>query len=182
MKNIYLLLLGLIISMTSVAQIPNALNLSTIALDDDNEPPINRSIGLQISIRDGASDGIELFTETHITTTNERGIFSIAIGSGTPTFEALETVIWDNNPKFYAIGIDITGGTNYVELGTPQILPVPYAFTANTALDNNDKDPSNELQSLGDVLQMSNDGNALQIKNVSDPTDEQDVATKNKKS
>ncbi len=48
----------------------------------------------------------------------------------------------------------------------------------DTADWNNKLDSYTETQDLADVLGQSNDGNALQIKNIADPTDAQDVATK----
>ncbi len=71
--------------------------------------------------------------------------------------------------------MDITGGTTYDEYGTSQLLSVPYALHAKTAEST---DSYTETQNLADVLELSNDGNTLQIKNISDPTDAKDAATK----
>ena len=48
----------------------------------------------------------------------------------------------------------------------------------SSLIDDADADPANEIQTLSGVLAEGNDGNAIQIKNIADPTDEQDVVTK----
>jgi uncharacterized protein (TIGR02145 family) len=73
------------------------------------------------------------------------------------------------------IAIDPEGGTNYSITGSSQILSVPYALHAKTA--ESVTGGITETQSLADVIAISNSANA-QIKNVTDPTEAQDAATK----
>ena len=76
------------------------------------------------------------------------------VGSG--DFSAID---WSMGPYFVKVGLDPIGGNNYnLIMGTSQLLSVPYALhstTADTALNEADGDPSNELQDLsvnGDTI------------------------------
>ena len=80
------------------------------------------------------------------------------------------TILALTNPAAGAIGVDLnnTFATD-TELAN--------AITASEALDL-DKDATNELQNLGEVLADGNDGAGLAITNIADPTNAQDAATK----
>jgi uncharacterized protein (TIGR02145 family) len=83
------------------------------------------------------------------------------------------TIDWANGPYFIKTETDPAGGTSYTITGTSQLLSVPYALHAKTA-----ETVSNEIQNLSQVLTQGNDGGTFQIKNIADPTDAQDAATK----
>jgi len=214
MKKILLFITGLCLVFQGFSQtnVPQALNFAATALNADNEPVINTTISIQISIRDLTPDGEALYTETHSTTTNSQGVFAISIGEGTPAEgEDFTDVEWDSDPKFFGVGIDLTGGNNFQLLGTPRVLSVPYALVADVVIEDQDdqtlsvegtnlnirdgnsvdlsfiqdgvndadSDSTNELQPISSVLEIGNDANLSQIKNLSDPTEIQDAATKN---
>jgi hypothetical protein len=48
----------------------------------------------------------------------------------------LSVVNWANGSKFLQMEMDVTGGTNYTDIGTQQMLSVPYALYAATAGNN----------------------------------------------
>lgn len=71
------------------------------------------------------------------------------------------------------------GGVNPNETDPVFTVSVAAAITAaDTTRWNNTPDDFTESQTLADVLGEDNDGNAKQIKNIADPTDAQDAATK----
>ena len=45
----------------------------------------------------------------------------------------MEAIDWSRGPYFLSVGIDLNNGTNFQQLGTTQLLSVPYALHANTA-------------------------------------------------
>jgi len=91
--------------------------------------------------------------EEYTVTTNDNGLVSLAIGSGSddsPTSvetlkssEAVEvtfvsggdfsSIDWSDGPYFIKVETDPTGGTNYTITGTSQLLSVPYAKYADKA-------------------------------------------------
>lgn len=65
------------------------------------------------------------------------------------------------------------------DVGWTNLTDVPEGFS--DGIDNSedeDANPDNEIQNLSEVLGVNNDGNGLQIKNIADPTESQDAATK----
>ena len=65
-----------------------------------------------------------VFTETDTATTNQFGLATVQIGISA----SLAGVVWGNGNKYLQVGVDITGGTNFVSMGTSQLLSVPYAL------------------------------------------------------
>ena len=90
---------------------------------------------------------------------------------GTATIGSFSSINWGNGS--YYLGIELNTGSGYVAMGTTQLLSVPYALYANTAGNSQVTTPN-----LASVLAVNNGANNLQIKNVADPTDLKDAATK----
>ncbi|MGZ3902553.1 MAG: hypothetical protein ACXVC6_02570, partial [Bacteroidia bacterium] len=96
--------------------------------------------------------------ETHTTTTNPYGLFTIAIGGGTPTPNSVSiaNINWGKYSKFLKIEFDPAGGTSYVLNGVSQLLSVPYALYAANSGDtsmwkHNATVPQNIYYSAGSV-------------------------------
>lgn len=115
------------------AQSPQLINYQGVARDNSGNVLANQSIGLQIDIRQTTPNGTIIFSETHTATTNTFGLFTVMIGGGTPQIATLSAIDWANGPYFTEVSMDASGGTNYVSLGTSQLLSVPYALYAETS-------------------------------------------------
>jgi hypothetical protein len=91
-----------------------------------------------------------IYTETHATTTNPTGLATLEIGRGTPVSGSFASINWSTTPIFLKTEIDPAGGSAFVEIGTSELLSVPFAlFAENTANnDDADADPANELQTV----------------------------------
>ena len=94
----------------------------------------NQSIGVQAKLLQGSASGSIIYTETHTITSNNQGIVSLAIGSGT-TSDSFVTIDWGTQNHWLEISVDITGGTVYTVIGTSQLLNVPYANYASSSGD-----------------------------------------------
>ncbi|MGC9332068.1 MAG: fibrobacter succinogenes major paralogous domain-containing protein, partial [Bacteroidales bacterium] len=118
-------------------------------------------------------------------------IFSASTAYNITSFD---TTVWNNkldsesDPLFSAwdksSGISITESQisdfgSYLETETDPVFGTSLAAgitDADTASWNSKLDV--ETQNLSDVLSVNNDGGAVQIKNIADPTDDQDAVTK----
>lgn len=87
---------------------------------------------MRISILQFSPDGTVIYSEDHAVTTNSQGIVNLKIGSGISADE-FAAINWSNGPYFIKIEIDTEGSANYIELGTTQLLSVPYALYADKA-------------------------------------------------
>lgn len=129
--RISFILLSFILSIGAYAQSPNAFNYQAVARNSSGEIMTNLPVGIRMSIHDITSTGTIVYQETHSVTTNNYGLFTLAIGSGTPTLGTLSAVDWANGAKYIEVEGDFTGGTNYTLFGTSELLSVPYALYSN---------------------------------------------------
>ncbi|MDJ1492075.1 tail fiber domain-containing protein [Cytophagaceae bacterium DM2B3-1] len=134
MKKIgFIVLLFWIITGYSLAQAPKSVNYQAIARDASGNPIPNKTVGIQLSILQGATNGAIVYVETHQPVTDDFGLFTLGIGTGTPTTGTLATVPWEKNPLFLKVEVDPEGGTNYTLSGISQLVSVPYALYADKA-------------------------------------------------
>jgi hypothetical protein len=126
------LLLSLVLSLTLFAQSPEAFNYQAVARDVAGEPIAGSSVGVQFQLHQTSAAGTVVYAETHATTTNAQGVFSLAVGTGTPTTGNFSGIDWNAGPYFLEVGLDPSGGTSYVSTGTQQLLSVPYALHAGS--------------------------------------------------
>ncbi|MDQ7916587.1 tail fiber domain-containing protein [Mesonia sp. MT50] len=131
-KFIFLFLSLVFMSHSAQAQTPEKFNYQGIARNNQGEPMASQDLGLKISIINGST---AIYSETHQVTTNNFGLYSLAIGDGTPVSGAMNSVGWSTT-KLLKVEIDPNGGTNYTDLGTTELLSVPYAMYAVTSGDN----------------------------------------------
>ena len=165
MKSFKTGLILLSIVSISYSQAPQAFNYQAILRNTDGTIKANETVVLQISIIQGHTDGPPVYLEVHNTSTSEFGMVNLVIGEG-ETSDDLSTIDWANGPYFLDIAV------NDVKIGSSPLLSVPYALHANTA------DSITVTQSLAAILARNNDGGNSQIKNIAEPTDKQDAATK----
>ena len=113
------------------AQAPQGIPYQAVARDNAGNLIKNQSIALRFSIHDGTANGAIIFTETHSVTTDALGLFAVNIGGGTSS-GTLADVNWGSGAKFTQVESDVTGGSNFIDMGTTQMMSVPYALYAGT--------------------------------------------------
>ncbi|MGQ7947208.1 hypothetical protein [Flavobacterium sp. WC2509] len=133
MKITLTTLLFLTVTLTIFAQSPEKMSYQAIIRSQDNKLVKSSPIGLQIIVHQGTATGTSQYQETHIAPTNENGLVSLEIGTGTVQSGNFSTIAWENGPYFIEIKVDVTGGANYSISGTTQLLSVPYALHAKSA-------------------------------------------------
>jgi hypothetical protein len=73
-----------------------------------------------------------VYSETRALSTNAFGLFTVAIGSpgANPVSGTIAGVNWASGNKFLQVEIDPEGGNSFNNMGTSQLLSVPYALYA----------------------------------------------------
>lgn len=135
-KSILLCAILCSIMLASFAQAPSKFNYQGAARDASGTALVNQNISLRISVIDSTATGNVVYTETHSATTNANGLFSLAIGDGTPTLGTMGAINWSANDKFIKVEMDENGGANYTDLGTTELLSVPFAMYAASGVGN----------------------------------------------
>jgi len=116
------------------AQIPpNAFNYSAVARNAAGQPIATTTIGIQITILKTSPTGASQYSENHFVNTDAFGLFNLVIGAGAVQSGSMATIDWSNDNYYLKVGMDATGGTNFLTMGTTQLLSVPYALYAKSA-------------------------------------------------
>jgi hypothetical protein len=92
-----------------------------------------QAVRLRLSIRDTTATGTVVYQETHSATTNQQGLVNLIIGQGTVVSGTFSSINWGAANKFLQVEVDPAGGTSYINIGTQQMMSVPYALYAKTA-------------------------------------------------
>jgi hypothetical protein len=162
------------ISLTLSSQtIPQGISYQAVALDPNGHPVIgvdptgqpieNAEINVRIAVLDGTPTGPVLYEEQHTVLTDQYGLFTLTIGEGLVASGAFNAIDWASDKKYLQTKLDLQRTGNFILAGVQQLMSVPYAFVAQSAIDKDDadSDPSNELQTLSrsnDTLYLTNGG------------------------
>jgi hypothetical protein len=128
--TLIIILLAGLLSNDIYAQAPQAIPYQGVARNAAGNILASQPIGLLINIHDVTSTGTIVYSETQTITTSTLGLFTVNIGAGTAITGTLAGVNWGSGAKFIDVEMDATGGTNYVDMGTTQLMSVPYALFA----------------------------------------------------
>ena len=125
-----LLIATLLSSFLFAQNTPQGFNYQGVARNGAGTVVTNSSIGMRFSLHNNAANGTVVYSEIKTITTDQYGVFSLVIGSGTPVQGTFNSVNWGNGNKYLQVEMDPKGGNNYVDMGTTQLMSVPYALFA----------------------------------------------------
>jgi hypothetical protein len=83
---------------------------------------------MRFSLHDSIATGAVVYQETFSTNTSSLGLANVNIGMGASVIGTFSGINWGKNSKFIQVEMDPTGGTNYTDMGTTQMMSVPYAL------------------------------------------------------
>ena len=134
MKKLILSILVAVAAVTTAfSQAPQKFTYQAVVRDVVNNPVINHSVSVRISILQGGENGVPVYEERQTVTTNANGLMTLSVGDGTVLSGDFSAIDWANGPYFLKTETDPTGGTNYSIVGTQQLLSVPYALYAGNS-------------------------------------------------
>lgn len=117
------------------SQSPSVINYQGVAHQSNGNALANQLITLRLSVRQATANGPISFSETRQVTTSSDGLFHIQIGSAgaLSTTGAWSAIAWESGSKFLQVEMDALGGSNFITIGTQELVSVPYALHANQA-------------------------------------------------
>lgn len=118
------------------AQSPEGVNYQAIARDNNGNALINQMISVRFGIIQGSSNGNLVYEEQYdMITTNDFGLFNLIIGEGAQTNNGsvanFSQINWGAGPLFLRVEVD--PGTGFENLGTTELVSVPYALYAKNS-------------------------------------------------
>src|SRR3989339_1807573 len=135
MKKLIPIFISMILSVAlsvvnSYAQSPHSFRYQAVVRNASGTVLQTQNVSLRISLLQGNATGTVAYSEEHAITTNSFGLVNLEIGNGTNQTGSFTTVDWANGPYYIKIELDATGGSIFTEMGTTQLLSVPYALYA----------------------------------------------------
>jgi hypothetical protein len=111
--------------------VPAGINYQAVARDAEGALLLNTGVEVQFTVLADSINGIMEYSESHSLFTNNLGLFTATIGSGVALSGVFSEINWSAGRKYLNIRLNVGGG--YTDVGTIQILSVPYAMHSSTA-------------------------------------------------
>ncbi len=154
MRRLLLLLLTAHCSLlTLFSQAPEKLTYQGVARNSAGETFNQTNIEIKFGIRAGSEGGELVWEETHATTTNEFGLFTMIIGDGTTTGEGTLTSFSDidwGTTQFF-LNVQMKVDASFIDMGTSEMVSVPYAMFAKYAASSGESTTSYWIDGAGEV-------------------------------
>ena len=131
------------------AQVPQAFNYQAVARDASGNVLANQAIGLQLIIHQGSAGGTIVYSETHAPTTNQFGLFSVSLGQGAVVTGTFAGIVWSSGNYWLQAQMDPLGGVTYADMGTSQLLSVPFAMYAALSSTSGATGPTGPTGAVG---------------------------------
>jgi hypothetical protein len=128
MKRLLLFLVVFGLCLRAIGQEPETFNYQTIVHNSAGDPVASRIVSFRISILFGNAFDTVVYSEKHRTETDQMGLASLTIGSGTDKTGIFPGIYWGADKYFLKVELDSKGGTDYIDIGTTQILIMPYTL------------------------------------------------------
>ncbi|NPD46762.1 collagen-like protein [Lentimicrobium sp. S6] len=157
------LFLLLLLQIIAFGQNTQAFKYQAVARDAAGYPIADADVSIQIKI---TSENAADYLEAHFVTTNSFGLINIEVGNGEMTQGSFNDIDWGFGEHFIEVSIDPQGGTNWVLMGTSQLLSVPMASYAAVAGNVVDTSNTNELQKIkleGNILSLLQEGGSIDL-------------------
>jgi hypothetical protein len=124
------LILTSLFSSFAFAQAPQGFNYQGVARNTFGTIVTNKAIGIRFTLHNGTPNGTAVYSETKTITTDQYGVFSMVVGAGTPVSGTFNTINWGSGNKYLQVEMDPNGGSSYKDMGTTQLMSVPFALYA----------------------------------------------------
>jgi hypothetical protein len=108
------------------SQVPQGIPYQALIRDSEGLPVVNSVVSVRFTLHSDSQNGIIEYQETQTLTTNGFGLINTLFGSGEVIIGNFTGINWSNYLKF--IQIEADQGNGYVDMGTQQLMTVPYAF------------------------------------------------------
>jgi hypothetical protein len=110
---------------------PQAISYQAIARNSQGQPLSDAAVQVRFTLLTDSLTGAAEYSESHSLNTNSLGLFTTAFGAGTPETGTFAAINWASGIKYLKVELD--AGAGFVDMGTQQLLSVPYSMRSNTS-------------------------------------------------
>ncbi len=125
MKNL-IPALFLFLALSSYSQSPQGIPYQAVMRNTDGSVMASSAVSLTFMFHDGTANGTVVYQESHSLTSNAQGLVTCVVGNGVVSQGNFININWGSGAKF----LHVMMGS--VDLGTQQMLSVPYALYAES--------------------------------------------------
>ncbi|NOQ28224.1 MAG: hypothetical protein GQ564_22910 [Bacteroidales bacterium] len=133
MKKTILFICFNILVINLFSQSPQFFNYQAVIRNSTGALITNQDVSFRISIITGSATGNTVFQEIHDNQSNDNGMCNLKIGNGTSQTTSFDLIDWGAGSYYLKIEIDENAGTTYTNMGTVQLLSVPYSLYSSKA-------------------------------------------------
>ena len=148
MKQLFTLLL-LAFALGISAQAPQSIPYQAVVRNSDGTVMAEAAMTIIFKIHDATAAGTVVYEDNHTANTNSQGLISLNVGNGSVVSGTFSGINWGAGSKF--LHVLMNAGSGVVDLGTQQMLSVPYALYAEKANTTNVS-----VSAVGDTLYLGN--------------------------
>lgn len=132
MKIFYAMTAFILLQFQVLAQVPEKFSFQGVAKNSLGQPLVTGSdIVVRFTIHSGNANGVVVYKESHTATVDAGAIFNLMIGGGTIIQGDFKAIDWNVNQYYFQVEIDT--GAGFTDIGTSQLLSVPYAMYSKRA-------------------------------------------------
>ncbi len=158
--------LGIFSFFNAQGQVAESINYQAVARDANQNIIANQTITAKIGIISSSTSGVLEYEEEFNTTTSAYGLFTLKIGKGSPTGNGskltFSDIDWAANTHFLKVELKNTSGT-YEDLGTTQLLSVPYALYAKKSGNGDGKNSLTSIETEPNGGNCANGGSKVNV-------------------
>ena len=137
------------------SQSPQSIPYQAVVRNADGTTMSNAALTMIFKIHDQSATGTVVYQENHSVTSNAHGLVSCNVGNGVVLQGNFSQINWGSGAKF--LHVLINAGNGELDLGTQQMMSVPYALYAGNV--------SSFVSPTGDTLSIA--GNSIIVPGIS---------------
>ena len=113
-------------------QEPESFIYKTVVRNIAGDPVASKIVSIRVIIVSEDKPETVIYSELHHPETDKQGLVSLNIGAGSDKNGDFESIDWNAKKYFLKIDADVTGGSDYKNALTSQILVIPYMLSPGT--------------------------------------------------
>jgi uncharacterized protein (TIGR02145 family) len=145
MKKLILISVMMYFMSSNFGQTPQAFKYQAVARNSNGNLIQNQQVAFRIGILQGGPSGNLVYRERQIVGTNEFGLANLEIGKGIVLIGSFSAIDWSAGQMFMKVDLDPTGGIAYINMGSFELLSVPYALYADSCSNSSWHKSGNDI-------------------------------------
>lgn len=139
MKILLSILIVFLLCLNGLSQISEPVSYQSIVHFPDGSVVTSQPVALKMSVYKGNPFDTVVYSETHRVTTTVSGLISVVIGNGRDKTGDFGTIDWSEDKYYVKVEVETSAGTGFTEIGTMQIISIPYTTPSNSGKKGKDE-------------------------------------------